>query len=522
MFDRWLGFNIHYYLQVLGVFILAFGIPMNKVLMSIGTIWVAANIIIKGDFKSYWKNWKNNLVFWFVISVLFIHLLGLTYTEDFNYALKDLNSKLPLFSIPIALIAFPINKKHLFLALHLFLASIIITSTINIYYFYTQHVNDYRELSRFGSHIRYALIVVTGILIAVFLWIKRKKQGYIYLLLILWLSYYTIISQVLSGYVAFVFLVLGLFIYGVVQKKYKVTRLSFAFLFLAITLFGLSYFYSALKPSHQSNQLENLPEKSKHGEVYHHDTLSFWYENENHILSYIAENELKDAWNQRSSINFDTLIENSYPLRSILIRYMASKGLTKDKEGMKQMSDEDITNVENGVSSILYTYPLFKRKIAVLKNNIFQYVVGGNPNGNSFLQRIEHWKAAREIIKSNWILGVGTGDIQEQFNEQYKAMNTQLHPDYWKRAHNQFLTFWVAFGIFGFILFTGFWILYLIKNIRIKNLIGIGFTLIAISSFLSEDTIETQQGVTYIALFLGLCSIMNSDIYRKENEETQK
>jgi len=510
MFDRWLGFNVHYYLQILGVFILSFGVPMNKVLMSIGTIWVFANIILKSDWKNYWKNWKSNLVFWFVVSMLLMHLIGLTYTNDFSYALNDLSSKLPLFAIPLALTAFPIEKRYIHIALYLFLTSVLITSSVNFYHLSAYKIEDYREFSRFGSHFRYALIVVTGILVAVYLWIEQKKQRAIYLVLILWFGYYTVISQVLNGYISFAFLSLAIFIFALKKIKKKWIRFSLVFLLLGGIISGFSYAYLTLKPTRSVHQLENLPIKSKHGEIYYHDTLSLWYENGTHIRSYIAENELVEAWDERSSVGFYTVFEDGYELRSILIRYMASKGLTKDKEGMKKMSDDDIANVEKGTSTILKTYPPIKRKIASFKNDVFQYVVGGNPNGNSFLQRIEHWRAAEGIINNNWIFGVGTGDVQEKFNEQYRIMNSQLHPDYWNRAHNQFLTFWVTFGVLGFVLFTGFWILYLIKNIRFNNLIGIGFTLIAISSFLSEDTIETQQGVTYIALFLSFCTMMNT------------
>lgn len=519
MLDRWFGYKIHSYLQVLGVFILAFGVPMNKVLMSIGTLLLSVNIILKNDWKGYWENWKGNTVFWFIIIIFGLHALGLTYTKNFDYAISDLNSKLPLLAIPLALIAYPIERKYFHAVLYVFLGSLVITSTINFYHLYTNEIGNYRDFSLFGSHIRYALVIVTGILVSIYLWIQQKRLGFLYLILILWFSYYTLISQVLNGYIAFAFLGLGLIIYILKRITKKSIRVALMFLVLGFIALGISVLYLKLKPSNDIHQLENLPIKSKYGEVYFHDTLNFWYENGNHIRSYIAKKELEASWNERSSMDYNTVFDDGYPLRNILIRYMASKGLTKDREGMEQMEDKDIINVEKELSSILKTYSPVKRKMALLKNDIFQYVVDGNPNGNSFLQRVEHWHAAIGIIQQNWVLGVGTGDVQEEFNQQYIRMDTQLHKENWNRAHNQFLTFWITFGIFGFILFTGFWILYLIKNIKLNNLIGIGFTLIAISSFLSEDTIETQQGVTYIALFLGLCSIMNTKFKQVEGRK---
>src|SRR5690554_6471972 len=163
MLDRLLGFKIHDYLQALGLFILAFGVPMNKVLMSIGTIWLASNLLLKADFKIYWRNWKYNGVFWFVVLVLVLHLIGLIYTENLAHAFHDLKVKLPLFVIPVALIGYPIEKKYFNIILYGFLLSLLITSTINLVYMMNNQAEDYRNFSLFGSHIRYALLVITGI-----------------------------------------------------------------------------------------------------------------------------------------------------------------------------------------------------------------------------------------------------------------------------------------------------------------------------------------------------------------------
>jgi len=49
-----------------------------------------------------------------------------------------------------------------------------------------------------------------------------------------------------------------------------------------------------------------------------------------------------------------------------------------------------------------------------------------------------------------------------------------------------------------------------IYNIRNHHLIGLFFILIAVVSFIPEDTLETQTGVTFFALFYGLYSISYS------------
>lgn len=508
MLDRIFGFKIHNYLQALGLFILAFGVPMNKVLMSIGTIWLAANLLLKADFKAYWINWKNNLVFWFIVAVLFLYIVGLLYTQDFSYAFHGIKTELPLFVIPVALIGLPIERRFFKFILYGFLLSLLITSLVNYGFRVQNGTLDYREFSLFGSHIRYSLLIVSGILISIYFSIQQKKYWFFYLPLILWFGYYTSMSQVLSGYIAFLLLALACFIYYVRTSKHIWIRNILVLMVSLTVIIGGIQLYNYLIPKSNTYDFGKLPEKTKDGKMYYHDTTSLWFENGHHIKSYIARAELREAWNKRSSIPYRTELDCGYRLQYILIRYMASKGLTKDKDGMLEMSDKDIRNVENCISSIVFTYGPMKQHLAILKNNLYQYSMGGNPNGSSILERFEHWKAGKKIIQEHWIFGIGTGDVQSIFNKAYTEMDTKLDKDHWNRAHNQFMTFWISFGLVGFIIFTGFWIWFLWKNIQLKNIIGIGFSLIAMGSFLSEDTIETQQGVTYIALFLGLCAMM--------------
>lgn len=514
MLDRLFGFKIHNYLQALGLLILAFGVPMNKVLMSIGTIWLAANLLLKADFKNYWISWKNNIVFWFIAGVFCLYIVGLFYTQDFAYAFHGIKVELPLFVIPVALIGFPIERRFFKYILYGFLLSLLITSVYNFNFMLNHKTLNYRSFSLFGSHIRYALLIVSGILVLIYFSIQNKKYWLYYLPFIIWFSFYTLISQVMSGYVAFFMLVIALFIYFIRTSKSVVLRRIIMILIPLMIIIGGVQLYNYLVPQQNSYTFGTLPKTTKYGEVYYHDTTSLWFENKHHIQSFIAKRELQKAWNKRSSLAYSSKLDCGYPLSSLLIRYMASKGLTKDKEGMAKMNNQDIKNVENCISTIVYTYTPFKKQLALLKNKLFQYAVGGSPNGSSLLERLEYWKAGKRIIQKNWAFGIGTGDVQDIFNKEYAAMNTKLVKEHWNRAHNQFMTFWITFGLIGFLLFTGFWLWFLWKNIQIKNLLGIGFSLIAIGSFLSEDTLETQQGVTFIALFLGLCAMLEIKKYK--------
>lgn len=524
MFDKLTGLPAHKYLQVLGTFILAVGLPLNKVVMSIGTIWLAANLVLKGDFKTYWVNWKKQPVAWFIAGILLIHIIGLFYSTDLGYAFRDLKTKLPLFVIPLALIGYPLIKQHIHIVLKGFLVSLLITSVINwLNMTYTSNsgeVMNFRDVSLFGSHIRYGLLIVMGIIISFYYLIKQPKLFFIWIPLVIWFVYYTAIGQVLGGYIAFVFAIIAVVVYFIGKLKNSITRtVGFGLLILLIvfSVFSVTKYFS---PNQKSIVFGELPEFTEQGNKYYHDTTFLWFENGNHVMSYISEVELREEWNNRSDKPYETIDSNGHKLKSTIFRYMSSRGLTKDAAGIKKLTSQDIQNIENGITSINSESKSPFKRFETLQNQLQNYAVGGDPDGNSLLQRFEHWKAAIDIIEGNWIFGVGTGDVQTAFNESYSRNNSKLDPKHWNRAHNQLLTFWVSFGIFGFLLFLFFWKYLFILFYNKKNFLGVCFTFIAVASFLSEDTIETQQGVTFIALFTGLLLGLNKN--GPSNKEVKK
>ncbi|NJK95270.1 MAG: O-antigen ligase family protein [Bacteroidales bacterium] len=72
---------------------------------------------------------------------------------------------------------------------------------------------------------------------------------------------------------------------------------------------------------------------------------------------------------------------------------------------------------------------------------INQYKNGGNPSGHSFTQRLEYLKVSASIIKHNFWIGVGTGDVAATFKDYYQKQNSCLDPRWRLRAHNQLITF---------------------------------------------------------------------------------
>ena len=215
--------------------------------------------------------------------------------------------------------------------------------------------------------------------------------------------------------------------------------------------------------------------------------------------------ELREAWNQRSSLDYDGVTTNGENLEATLIRYMASKGLRKDAEGMASLSDQDIHNVEQGIANYVnWTHPGVYARLSETVFEYNQYRRYNNPNGGSLSQRLEYTRASWLLIRKHPVFGVGTGDIPQAYQQAYDELQSPLEPQYRHKAHNQYLSITVGFGVIGLALFL-FVLLYpYLAFQENRTLLYTLFLTILLISMLPEDTIETQAGVSFYAFFNSL------------------
>jgi hypothetical protein len=507
MLDRLTGKPVHATIHFIACTGLAFGLPWSKIPLSLATALLLLNLLIAGDFKSYWQRWTTNSVLKWLLLYLFIEWCSLLWTSDFNYALHDLRVKLPLVIIPLVMVAFPFKHPKAVPALVcIFLGMLTLTSVINMGFYFQWWGNkqyaDIRGLSLFGSHIRYALLVVMGIVFSVSWLVRKFPFRIIPLLLISWWLFYLYYSQVVAGYSAFLsVVVIGLLVL-LSNIQNKTQRVILLICFVVPSVFFVRNVVLILQPIPHKVTLEALPEKTINGNYYTRDIQTMRWENGYPIIAQICETEIEPAWNKVSTIDYQSgRDKKGNPLKLTLWRFLASKGLPKDSLGMSQLSQQEITWIENGTASILFTQGGLKARLYSIQNQLENH---DDPNGHSLLQRLFYWQAATAIISKNWVFGVGAGDVEQAFQTHYAKTNSQLQPENRKRAHNQFLTSWVTSGIFGFCAFILLWVMqwrFAWKNRAIEWLCFIG---ICLSSFLSEDTIETQVGLTFVAFFFGL------------------
>ncbi len=464
------------------------------------------------SFKGIWHNIKtrfndfiHNKIAVVMVSMYLLHFIGLIYTSDFQYAFKDLRIKLPILVFPLILSSMkPLKKKQFDAVIWFFIGSVFFVTVLGAIKFFRRDFVDVRELSVFVSHIRVSLCMVFSIFILGYYLIKRNYSIIVKIaivFLITWFLWQITIWESFISVLIIAALCVVLALYFIFKSKNIAVKIS-TFIVVAI-LASLMIFipYRIISDYNNPDEVivEQLDTHTKLGNEYVFDTITFGIEDGRYIGLYISKAEMLDAWNKRSELKITNEYDEGYHR---LVRYLTSKDLRKDAEGVNQLLESDVTNIENGIANYNYIEnPGIKTRIMKVLVAYNNYSANGDANGSSVFQRIEFIKASLGIIKDNVIFGVGTGDIVDAFADYYEETNSKLRPEYRFRSHNQYLAITVAFGIVGLLWFLFSMLYPYFSDKKNRNYIYFVFLFIIALSMFTEDTIETQIGVTLFAFF---------------------
>jgi len=147
------------------------------------------------------------------------------------------------------------------------------------------------------------------------------------------------------------------------------------------------------------------------------------------------------------------------------------------------------------------------RRLDAVKFEIWNALDGGNPSGHSLIQRWAFLRTGLHIYQHYGVSGVGIGDVSDAFEWAYDDLNSPLQESFRLRAHNQYLTFLIAGGPLNLILFLGILAALLPRlgsGSALYSTPALLFCVILSLSCLTEDTLETQAGVTFAGFLIGL------------------
>lgn len=500
--------QLHSFFYILGLCLLAASLPLSRFGMSVAEIMLFCNWLIEGGLVAKFRRFIHNRAALVLSSLFLLHIIGLFFTSDFNYALKDLRIKVPLALLPLVFSSMPeLSFKKVNVVFGIHILAVLLSSILSTWYLVHGFYIDIRAISPFVSHIRLSLNVCTAIVILVWFYryppIDNKHFKITALLTALWFVVFLYFLESLTGIFILLVLLVIFLIRGFLITNNKGFRWSVLVFAIIIPLFATFLVFSIVRKSIWPEKVDfsKLEKFSPRMNPYEHDSLCSFVINGHYLWIYVCKTELEEEWNKVSDIPFTGQAHNGQNLSDVLIRYMTSLGLRKDMDGFKKLNPDDFRRIENGETNALdHKSPRIVRRMRAILWEYQNYISTGDPSGHSITMRIEYWKASLGIIKQ-YPMGVGTGDMNRAFEDQYNKMNSELKPEWRRRSHNQFLSITVGFGIIGLIWFV-FTLIYppLITR-KFSDFRFAFFFLVLLLSMLTEDTIESQDGVTYMAFF---------------------
>jgi O-antigen ligase len=510
-----------------GMTLIALGLPLSTILMSVGQFVLMGNWLLEGDLKRRLRQFFTDRLSLVLFSVFFMHLVAMAWASDLRSAWGDVQVKLPLFILPLVLFTSKLPEpKRLRQILYLFVLGTVAGSLVGLVnYLGLSHdvMVEKRHLSYFTSHIRFGMMAVFSIFIlAHFLfseWGKWPWAERIFTLIVIgWLFYFVVFLESATAYVIFAALFALALARMVFRSRSMTAKLVAAVVLIVGSISGVVYVHDI----YENQMLElkfdyrTLDVFTKNGRYYAHETGIPYTENGHRVWNFVCWKELENEWPKKSTRPLYSTDLRGQELHYTLVRYMTSLGLHKDSIGVHQLAAKDVENVEMGFTNHRYAQRWgVSRRIAQFFWEMKEYAYNNNPNNSSLLQRWTYTKVGLDIVRENWLFGVGTAGLRSAYAEMYRKDDRNLFPQFQLIAHNQFLAVAICLGVFG-----GAWFiiafLYPLWN-HWRNFLYLCMFVMTAISFLSDNTLGTQSGTTLYAFMNALIIVYAS--YPKETDQ---
>lgn len=494
-------------IYLFGFIFLIVGLSFSRAFVSLSYVVLILNWLadpkVFNKFGIFFKS-KPVLI---LASIYFMHLIGLVYTSDFEYAWLEIRTKIPLLILPLIFGTMsPLPKREFKALLLVFALSVVASFSTAIYWLIVHSPVDFRENFRFVSHIRLSLMGVFSI--AIFGWLIFSNDSFsskwlklVFALLSIYLVFAIIVLEVMSGLLLLFLSVLVVSAYYIFQKKNRYT--SILKYIIPTMLLGVVFLLFSIIHNYSTDSHIDRKELTINGNPYLQLENDFPIENGSPIGRNICWSEIENEWNIVSKIHIDSSDDQGNILRYTLLRYLNSMHFSKDSLGVSSLSHQDIRNIEMGFANIEYTKKTsIKKRIYKLLWEYDIYKVGGDLNESSALKRFYLWDAGIHILMENFWIGVGTGDVKSEFKKYLESEKSPLY-DAGLRAHNQFISIGVAFGVIGLLWFL-FAFYFPVYQMVKPHFLLVFFIVLYSLSMLWEDSLETQIGVTIFAFFYPL------------------
>ncbi|MBC7450342.1 MAG: O-antigen ligase family protein, partial [Cytophagales bacterium] len=157
---------------------------------------------------------------------------------------------------------------------------------------------------------------------------------------------------------------------------------------------------------------------------------------------------------------------------------------------------------------IMYWFvPSLHNKVEYMVRDITRFASGKSVNNYSDGNRLLSMKIGTEIGLEHPVLGVGSGDVEQEMNKAYETQYPDIDPHNRLIPHNQFVYIFTALGFTGLFIFIICLLLPVFTKEIFTDVFCLSVLVSSYSSFLSEATLEVQQGIVLVSLLFSLAYI---------------
>lgn len=157
------------------------------------------------------------------------------------------------------------------------------------------------------------------------------------------------------------------------------------------------------------------------------------------------------------------------------------------------------------LTSIVGTFFVLPKSVNRIQSSIFDYKNDNRDNpGTGTMQRIVIWETSIHKCADNLLCGVGTGDLNDVLQEEYKSKDYTHIMASKLNCHNQYLQTTLTLGLIGLAAML-FWLIEGFRmGIATHNRLLCYTILIVAANLLVESMFEIRAGSNFIPLFVML------------------
>lgn len=529
--------SVHRAVFFFSLSLFAVSLPLSRYFITISEILLAGNWLAEGNFRKRLRHlWADRPALAFVM-VYIIGVIGLLWSRDPASGIaNDLLHKSPTLFLPVIFATTPApERKKIRLILLLFILSVFTVSLVGVYIREFRDDPFFRSASPFIPGLYLGLmLVIAAAQLPLLVKLTDVKSRWFYLSLVIsgWFIFFLLYLRTLSAIVSLSAIMLFILVVIVRRTGNTFLRITVPAIIITVAVMALWPLPGIYSQVNAGNRVDfsTLPVATASGTPYLHDTVSIIRENGFPVYIYLADSELRESWNRRSSLDFDGRDLMGQELKPTIYRYMSSLGLRKDSAGMALLTDRDITEIERGTTNHhnVGRPGIYIRAYEELMSLSIYYASGRRETSwGSFTKRIDLWRASLEAFRKHPLLGWGTGGVLKAMDYGMEQTGSTLAGLNMK-PHSQYLHLLLSHGLAGFmvtviLLWYFFW-----KKKACNSFMFMLFLVLFLVHFTGNNSLESQPGQDLFVFFsmlyayhyplLGREEVLKKDAEQKKNQ----